>query len=140
HGEDQKEKSAEKQKKPAAKRFELADLAKLVNLSDPQISPDGRSIVVVVSRSDLEKNKFRSELLLIEVETEKQRTLTHDREGVHHPRWSPDGSQLAFLANHGSGKDAETQIFVMPMNGGDARRITKTAKGVQHFTWRPDGK
>ena len=109
-------------------------------MSDPQGAPDGRSIVVVVARPDFDKNKFNSELVLIDIESEKQRVLTFDREGVHHPRWSPDGGRLAFLANQGSGKDAKAQIFVMPMTGGDAKRITSAAHGVQHFTWAPDGK
>jgi len=135
-----KSKPAEKAGKAASKRFELADLAKLVGVSDPQVAPDGKSITVVVSRPDMEKNKFKSELVLIDIESEKQRVLTFDREGVHQPRWSPDGGRLAFLATHGAGKDAHAQIFIMPMNGGDARRITSAAHGVQHFAWRPDGR
>jgi dipeptidyl aminopeptidase/acylaminoacyl peptidase len=135
-----KSKPADKPSKPATKRFELADLAKLVGVSDPQVAPNGKSIVVVVSRPDMEKNKFKSDLVLIEIESEKQRVLTFDREGVHQPRWSPDGGRLAFLATHGAGKDAHAQIFVMPMNGGDARRITSAAHGVQHFSWRPEGR
>src|SRR4029077_17280661 len=42
--------------------------------------------------------------------------------------------------NQGLGKDAKAQIFIMPMAGGDAKRITSAAHGVQHFTWAPDGK
>jgi dipeptidyl aminopeptidase/acylaminoacyl peptidase len=34
------------------KKFELADYAKFVNISDPQISPDGKNIVIVVSKPD----------------------------------------------------------------------------------------
>jgi dipeptidyl aminopeptidase/acylaminoacyl peptidase len=137
---EKKEKSAAKSKNATAKHFELSDVSKLVGLRDPQVAPNGRSIVVVASRPDFDKNKFKTELVLVNVETEQQRVLTHDREGVHHPRWSPDGGRLAFLATLGSGKDAHSQIFVMPMNGGDAQRITSAAHGVQHFSWSPDGK
>jgi dipeptidyl aminopeptidase/acylaminoacyl peptidase len=135
-----KEKPVADNKKPTPKHFEISDVAKLVGLRDPQVSVDGKSIVVVVSRPDFDKDKFKSELVWVDIETEKQRVLTHDREGVHHPRWSTDGGQLAFLATQGAGKDAHPQIFIMPMNGGDARRITSAAQGVQHFSWSPDGR
>jgi dipeptidyl aminopeptidase/acylaminoacyl peptidase len=121
------------------RRFALDDLDKLVRVSDPQLSPDGRSIVVVVSRPDFEKNRFESELVLVDVATGRQRVLTFERQGVGQPRWSPAGDRLAFLAQSGTGKDAKHQIFVLPMDGGDARRVTHAPAGVQHFAWKPDG-
>src|SRR5439155_678593 len=48
--------------------------------------------------------------------------------------------RLAFLAVSGSGKEAHHQLFVMPMNGGDARKLTSAGEGVQQFAWSPDGK
>jgi dipeptidyl aminopeptidase/acylaminoacyl peptidase len=120
------------------RRFELADVAKLVNLSDPQIAPDGRSIVVVVTRSDYGKNKLVSDLVLVDVATGHQRVLTFEREDVDQPRWSPSGDRLAFLAHADPDRDGK-QIFILPMNGGDARRITNVANGVQQYAWRPNG-
>jgi dipeptidyl aminopeptidase/acylaminoacyl peptidase len=120
-------------------RLELSDLAKLVRLSDPQIRPDGKSIALVVSRPDFKSNRFLTELVLVDIGTAARRVLTQHREGVHQPRWSPDGSRLAFLAKAGPGKTAKTQLFIMPMNGGDARQITTAANGVDHYTWSPDG-
>jgi dipeptidyl aminopeptidase/acylaminoacyl peptidase len=117
----------------------LDDLGKLVGLADPHLSPDGRSVVVVVSRPNYDKNRQESELVLVDVATGKQRVLTHDREAVGQPRWSPDGDRLAFLARAGSGKEARHQVFVMPMAGGDARRVTDAPTGVQHYSWKPDG-
>jgi dipeptidyl aminopeptidase/acylaminoacyl peptidase len=121
------------------KRFELADLGKLVRLSDPRIAPDGKSIVLVVSRPNYEKNKYDSQLVLVTVATGAQRILTYDREDVSQPRWSPSGDRLGFLAKVGTGKEAKLQLFVLPMNGGDAKRITNVPGGVQHYTWKPDG-
>src|SRR5262245_33152820 len=72
-----------------SRRFTLDDLAKLVRVGDPQLSPDGRSIVVVVSRPDYEKNRFEGELVLVDVATGRQRVLTFERQGVGQPRWSP---------------------------------------------------
>lgn len=125
---------------PKAKRFELDDLARIVRLSSPRISPDGASVAVVVTRADVEKNKWISELELVDVATGARRPLTRDRKGVSHPRWSPSGDRLAFLAPDGAGKDARPQIWVLPMAGGEALKATGAPSGVQHFAWRPDGK
>ncbi|MDL2716591.1 MAG: S9 family peptidase [Acidobacteriota bacterium] len=125
---------------PAKKRFSVDDFEKIVRLSSPRISPDGKSIAVVVTRADVAKNKWLPELSLVEAATGAVRVLTHDRKGVAHPRWSPSGDRLAFLAADGAGKDAKPQIFVLPMAGGEARKVTSAPTGVQHFAWRPDGK
>jgi dipeptidyl aminopeptidase/acylaminoacyl peptidase len=122
----------------AQKKFELADLSKLVNLSDPQISPDGQTIVLVVGRANLKMKRFDSELVQVEIATGKQKVLTQDRPTVSQPRWSPAGDQLTFMARTGQGSDAVMQLFALSMTGGEARQITKAAKGVQHYAWGPD--
>jgi len=125
---------------PKAQRFSLDDLAKIVRLSSPRISPDGASIAVVVTRADAEKNKWVPELDLVDVATGTRRVLTRDRKGVSHPRWSPSGDRLAFLALDGPEKEEKAQIFVLPMSGGEAQKVTSSPTGVQHFAWHPDGK
>src|SRR6516165_1446029 len=82
--------------KETPRRFELDDLGKLVGVSDPQVSPDGKSVVVVVSRPNYEKNRSDKELVMVDVASGKQRVLTFDRAGVGQPRWSPNGDRLAF--------------------------------------------
>jgi dipeptidyl aminopeptidase/acylaminoacyl peptidase len=125
--------------KTESRRMELDDLGKLVGVNDPQVSPDGRSVVVVVSRPNYEKNRTESELVLIDVATGKQRVLTFERSSVGQPRWSPTGDRLAFLSKAGTDKSAKHQVFVLPMTGGEARRVTDAPEGVQHFSWKPDG-
>jgi dipeptidyl aminopeptidase/acylaminoacyl peptidase len=122
----------------AQKKFELADYARLVNISDPQISPDGKSVVLVVSRPDYVNNRFNAELVLIDVASGNKRVLTQERITVSSPRWSPNGAQLAFIAKAGLGKDATNQIFILSMLGGEAKQMTKAPKGVQHFAWSPN--
>jgi hypothetical protein len=63
----------------AQKKFELADMAKLVSVSDPQISADGKSIIIVVSRPDYAQKRFNAELVLVDVATGSQRVLTQNR-------------------------------------------------------------
>jgi dipeptidyl aminopeptidase/acylaminoacyl peptidase len=121
-------------------RFGLGDLARMVGLSDPQISPDGKSIAIVVSRPNYDEKRYDRELVLVDIATDTQCILTRERQGVEQPRWSPSGDRLAFLAKPGPGKEEKAQLFVMPMQSGDALRLTSVTNGVQHFAWRPDGK
>lgn len=125
-----------------ARRFAISDIARVVRLSDPQISPDGRSIALVVARADTTANAFRYELVLVDVASGARRVLSRDRKHVSTPRWSPSGDRLAFTAGvKAKAEDDEVpQVFVMPMNGGDARQITTAPMGVQQFAWRPDGR
>lgn len=133
------------------KGFQIADLAKLVRVSDPQISPDDKSVVVVVARVNLKEDRFDNQLVLIDLASGAQRTLT-ERKGAASPRWSPTGDRLAFLAEAASKQDAsasadkddsdgpQPQLFILPMEGGEAQQITHGPDGVEQFAWRPDGK
>ena len=123
-----------------ARHIELNDLTKITSVSDPQISPDGKSIVFVVSRPNLEKDRSDRELVRMDIATGAQHVLTYERRGVGSPRWSPSGDRLAFVAVEGTGKDAGPQIFVLPMTGGDARKITDAPNGIEQFAWKPDGR
>jgi dipeptidyl aminopeptidase/acylaminoacyl peptidase len=125
---------------PAQTRhLELNDFAKITSVSDPQISPDGKSIVFVVARPNIEQDRIDRELVLIDVAKGTQRVLTYERKGTGSPRWSPAGDHLGFVAADGAGKDAKPQIFVLPMTGGEARKITDAPNGVEQFAWRPNG-
>ena len=123
----------------AQRRFELADLGKLVSVTDPQLSPDGKSILVTVSRPNFVTNRHDAEVVLVDVATGRQRMLIAGRPTVKQPRWSPDGAQVAFLARTGTGKDAHTQLFVQALATGEARQLTTAVENVQLYIWRPDG-
>lgn len=124
----------------SARTLTFDDLRKGVSLNDPQISPDGKQIVLLVSRPDFAKDTFKSEFDLIDIASGVRRPLTHDRAGLGSPRWSPAGATLAFLASVADGANAEEQLFSMPMGGGDATQLTHAPNGVQQFAWSPDGK
>ena len=134
--------------------FKLADMRKLVSLSDPQVSPDGRQIVVIVSTPDWKTDKATQEIDLLDVATGSRRPLTRYRTGISSPRWSPDGTRVAFIAmdttpaappaaNEKADVDdagKHEQIFVLPMDGGDALRVTNAARDVASFAWSPDSR
>jgi len=120
----------------AQKKFEVNDLVKLVGISDPQISPDGKSILIVLSRADTMSNTYKSELVLVDVATGSSRPLTFERSGVIQPRWSPKGGELSFIART---TVAGNQLFVINMLGGEGKQLTNAPNGVQHYAWSPDG-
>src|SRR5262249_52461930 len=121
------------------RRFELDDLARVVRVADPQIAPDARSVVIVVSRANLDEDRYDAELVQVDVASGTRRTLAAGRRAINFPRWSPDGKQLAFLAMDGDGRGAHAQVFVVPAGGGDAGQITTTTMGAQQVAWSPDG-
>jgi dipeptidyl aminopeptidase/acylaminoacyl peptidase len=119
-----------------AQTFGIADYAKVARVTEPQISPDGRSVVMVVSRPNYVENHFDSELVRVSLPSGAVRELTHQRKTAHHPRWSPAGDRLALLADTAG----EAQIFVLENDGGEAIQLTHTRTGVQTFEWSPNGK
>ena len=126
-----------------SKRFDIAMSGKIVRVGDPEISPDGKSIVIVVGRANMDDNRWDNQLVLVDVDTtaptSPRRVLTHDRRDVSQPRWSPNGDRLAFLSGAPTGRETKPQIFVLSMNGGEAHRVTSAPTGVQHYSWKPDG-
>ena len=131
----------------AAPAFQLEDLRKIVHISDARISPDGKQIAIIVSTPNWQTDKPQQEIDLVDAASGTRRALTWNRTGLASPSWSVDGRQLAFLADdtlpaeqgHDEVTDKTAQIFVMPMNGGDARRISSAERGVDAFSWSPDG-
>jgi dipeptidyl aminopeptidase/acylaminoacyl peptidase len=117
------------------RRLSADDLPKLVRIGDPQLSPDGKSVLSIIARANLKDNRWDGELTLIDVATKASRVLSR-RMGVGSARWSPDGRSIAFLAQDAAGR---AQVHVLSMDGGDARQLTSGKTPVTHLAWRPDG-
>ncbi len=110
------------------------DLRLRVTLSEVEISPDGKKAVLIVARPDFEKNSFFRELVLVNLETRQQSTLTQMK-GVMEPLWGPQVDRISFLAETELG----LQIFLLPLQGGEPQQITHINGGILHHTWSPDG-
>lgn len=111
------------------RRFSADDLPRIVRIGDPQLSPDGKSVLSVVARANLKDNRWEGELTLIDVATKASRVLSR-RMGVGSARWSPDGRSIAFLAQDAAGR---AQVHVLSMDGGDARPLTSGKTPVTQF-------
>ncbi|MBI4461377.1 MAG: PD40 domain-containing protein, partial [Acidobacteria bacterium] len=83
------------------------DLIAFARVSDPQVSPDGRWVVYVVDHYDKAANSRSSDLWLVAAEGSEPRQRTRSGKRDRRPRWSPDGTEIAFLSN----RDAKWQIW-----------------------------
>jgi len=121
-------------------RFTPQDLARLVDLTEPAFSPDGHAIVYTATSANLADDKSQSDLWRVDFDGSHRVRLTNTPKfDESRPQWSPDGKSIAFLSDRG-GEDADTQVWLMPANGGEARRLTKFGESISDFAWSPDGK
>ena len=117
--------------------FTGRDLFDLSAASDPQISPDGRTIAYVRRSADIMTDKARSSIWLINVATGEQRPLATGTGDHFSPRWSPDGRKLAYVS---SAEGGAPQLFVRWMDSGQTVRVTGLPDSPQSLAWSPDGR
>ena len=113
----------------------IDDLLAIKSVSDPQISPDGESVVYVVSEFDRATDKTDSTLWLIPTAGGEPKRMTTAPGTNNHPRWSPDGKTLAFVSSRGG----SAQVWLLPVEGGEARQLTKLPIDVSGPIWSPRG-
>jgi len=115
------------------------DLMKIATASQIQISPDGTKAVTVVTRKAVKnENEYyytRHLYLLNLVAPAEPRQLTFGDKSDGQPQWSPSGKHLAFVRTDGD----KSQIWLLPMEGGEAQAITKAEFGATRPRWSPDG-
>jgi acylaminoacyl-peptidase len=123
--------------------------------TDPRLSPDGSSAVVTVQTSAPGREGYRHAVWLVPLDRDgpEPRQLTIGSKSDRHGRFSPDGRTLAFLSDRrllveeepDMPKDAKeredgTQVHLLRLDGGEARRLTDLPRGVNGFAWSPDGR
>uniref|UniRef100_A0A832ICE1 S9 family peptidase n=1 Tax=Eiseniibacteriota bacterium TaxID=2212470 RepID=A0A832ICE1_UNCEI len=112
------------------------DLLDFTWIADPRISPDGARVVFTRVVVDRDKDAYVTALWIVETAGGTPRPLTCGRRDSQ-PRWSPDGRTLAFV-RAGDGA-APPQIWLLPMDGGEAAPLTALARGASSPAWSPDG-
>jgi dipeptidyl aminopeptidase/acylaminoacyl peptidase len=123
---------------PAAQHpFTVHDMLAMDRISDPQPSPDAKQVVFAVSRTDLEGNRRRSDLWLVDVQSGALTHLTAPLEGNDEsPRFSPDGRAVYFL----SSRTGRVQLWRIRIGGGEAERVSDLPVDVNAFVLAPNGR
>ena len=112
------------------------DLASFKLVSDPQLSADGTQVCFVVKKVS-KKNDYQTSLWIVDVERGQPRQFTRGTKDSQ-PRWSPDGSQLAFVSSR---DESPPQIHLIASGGGEARPLTDFPEGtIADLSWSPTGK
>src|SRR5258708_18350221 len=119
----------------AAKMLAPESLLTLRHLSSLEFSPDGSRVALVVAEPATGDQRS-SHIWLFDTSHSSFRQLTYSAKSESSPKWSPDGKSLAFLSN----RDADQQIYLLSMTGGDAAPLTKGKRSISHFAWSHDGK
>jgi len=115
--------------------FSVHDMLAMKRISDPQASPDGKMIVFVLRITDLEANKGRTDLWLVNADGTGLRRLTSHAASDNSPRWSRDGESVYFLST----RSESSQVWRIAVNGGEAEQVTKQPLDVTAFTLSNDG-
>lgn len=116
--------------------FTYETLRKVVSVGGLDVSPDGRTAAITVTRPDFATNRNLVSLWIVPIAGGTPRELTPGRTSVSSPQWSPDGATLAFLAPDSAGR---AQLWTLPVAGGEARRLTNHPTTIVQYAWRPDG-
>ena len=100
----------------------VEDLVRLKRLSDPQVSPDGRSVAYVLRETDMEANKGRTDVWLLDLRTKnaQPRRLTQNPANDSNPRWAPDSRTIYFLST----RSGSSQVWRLSLDGGEATQVT----------------
>jgi Tol biopolymer transport system component len=120
----------------AQKPFDLDALLRLSRVSDPQVSPDGRTIAFTVQTVDVAANKKPSNIYIIPASGGAPVRITNAGESNERPRWSPDSRRIAFISD----RSGSSQVWIMDADGGNPRQVTSLATEAGGVLYSRDGK
>jgi len=138
---------------PAKRPMSLDDIMSLKSVGAPNISPNGTTVVFTIggwehpnAKSDTakgDKHDSRSHIWVVPADgSAPPRQLTFSERGESAPAFSPDGNTIAFITARGPSTEAapKSQIYLLPLAGGEAEKLTDSKESVTGFTWSPDGR
>jgi dipeptidyl aminopeptidase/acylaminoacyl peptidase len=111
--------------------YTVEDLFKVRRVGDPQVSPDGRYVAFTIGEVNFEANKVVTQIYRVSLDGSDLKQLTTGEVSATAPRWSPDGSKIAFTTSG--------QIWLMDHDGDNKKQITKISTEAAAPVWSPDG-
>ncbi len=123
-----------------------SDFLRYVDVSDPQVSPDGKWCTYTVNTVDTTKDETNSDVWMVSWDGKDNVQLTNSVEDESTARFSPDNKYISFLSSRYADNDdkhtddAATQLWLMNRLGGEAKKITDVKNDIEDYVWSPDGK
>jgi hypothetical protein len=121
---------------PESQRLHDLDVFQLETADDVQISPDGSKIVYVRVSYDIMTDRARRNLWMVNADGSNNRPLRSESKSFLSPRWSPDGTRLAYV----SAAEGSPQLYVRWMDSGQTALLTNLVNAPESITWSPDGR
>jgi len=118
-----------------AANLDVETLMRIQRISDPQLSPDGKTVAFSAQRVDLAANKKTSQIYVVALDGSAPKPLTMEGSNDR-PRWSPDSKRLLFVSDRGS----SSQVWTMNADGSSQKQVTKLATEASGVLPFPDGK
>ncbi len=112
------------------------DFLKFELLNDIEFSPDGEHFIYTLKRVDKSENKYFTNLFLMSSDGKETSQFTYGDWNDTSPKWSPDGRWIAFLSD----RSKKLNVYVIPVNGGESRKITDLNGIVINLRWMPNSK
>src|SRR5262249_49994247 len=116
--------------------FDVQALLKIARISDPQISPNGRTVAFTVQSVDLAANKKPKQIYTVPIDGGKPQQITNTGSINERARWAPDSKRIAFLSD----RSGSPQVWTMNPDGSGAAQVTNLAAGADGVLFSPDGK
>ncbi|GLH72110.1 prolyl oligopeptidase [Geothrix limicola] len=122
---------------PGTRPMTFMDVMEMRAVGGGQLSPDGARVVYTVSIPHWKSGKAYTDLFVADAATGAARQMTFTREkNETAPQWARDGKRVAFLSD----RDGAQQVYLMSIEGGEARKLTEAKDGVHAFAFSHDGK
>ena len=115
--------------------FSVHDMLAMKRIGSVEVSPDQERLVFSLRQTDLEANGGRTDLWMIDVDGTNLRQLTTSEAGDFNPCWSPNADCLYFLST----RSGSSQVWCLPLDGGEAHQVTDLPLDVYNLKLSPDG-
>jgi dipeptidyl aminopeptidase/acylaminoacyl peptidase len=117
----------------------LSDLARMRDVADPNLSPDGAWVAYTVTRVDTATDKRDADVWMARLDGSQNLRITTNPASETKPRFSPDGKYLSFVSSRNEEDGGNAQLWLLNRAGGEAEKVTKLKGSVSDYVWSPDG-
>jgi dipeptidyl aminopeptidase/acylaminoacyl peptidase len=116
-----------------------SDVYKVKYVDDPEVSPDGKWVLYILSEADTTEDKYDEDIWMTATDGSGSVQITYSDEDETQPKWSPDNKWISFLSGRDKAKE-KTQFWLMDRRGGEAKQVTELKVGISDYEWSPDSK